>query len=61
MLERLLHARIRNEVDLAERANGRFIVDVIDRLTAEGLKADELAFIIPRRTLTHQRQQHEWL
>ncbi|PRZ46775.1 putative toxin-antitoxin system antitoxin component (TIGR02293 family) [Paraburkholderia fungorum] len=61
MLERLLDARIRNEADLAELANGRVAVEVIDRLTAEGLKADELAFIIPRRTLTHRRQQHERL
>lgn len=61
MLEQLLDARIRNETDLAELASERVAVEVIDRLTAQGLKADELAFIIPRRTLTHRRQQHERL
>lgn len=61
MLGKLLDARIRNETDLAELASGRVAVEVIDRLTAQGLKADELAFIIPRRTLTHRRQQHERL
>ncbi|MFM0513176.1 type II RES/Xre toxin-antitoxin system antitoxin [Paraburkholderia sp. RL17-373-BIF-A] len=61
MLGQLLDARIRNETDLAELASERLAVEVIDRLTAQGLKADELAFIIPRRTLTHRRQQHERL
>lgn len=61
ILEQLLDARIRNETDLAELASARVAVEVIDRLTAQGLKADELAFIIPRRTLTHRRQQHERL
>ncbi|CAB3738916.1 type II RES/Xre toxin-antitoxin system antitoxin [Paraburkholderia rhynchosiae] len=61
ILEQLLDAPIRNETDLAELASERVAVEVIDRLTAQGLKADELAFIIPRRTLTHRRQQHERL
>ncbi|MGF6298297.1 uncharacterized protein (DUF2384 family) [Paraburkholderia sp. WC7.3d] len=61
MLEQLLDARIRNETDLAELASERVAVEVSDRLTARGLKADEFAFIIRRRTLTHRRQQHERL
>jgi putative toxin-antitoxin system antitoxin component (TIGR02293 family) len=61
ILEQLLAARVRNDADLAELAQERVDVDVIDRLGAQGLKADELAFIIPRRTLTHRRQQHERL
>lgn len=61
ILEQLLAARVRNDADLADLAQARVDVDVIDRLGAQGLKADELAFIIPRRTLTHRRQQHERL
>jgi putative toxin-antitoxin system antitoxin component (TIGR02293 family) len=61
LLGRLLDARVQNESDLAELASARVAVDVIDRLAAQGLKADELSFIIPRRTLTHRRQQHERL
>ena len=60
-LEQLLAARVRNDADLADLAQERIDVYVIDRLSAQGLKADELAFIIPRRTLTHRRQQHERL
>ncbi|SAL82103.1 antitoxin [Caballeronia choica] len=61
LLEQLLATRIRGDADLADLAHERVDVDVIDRLSAQGLKADELAFIIPRRTLTHRRQQHERL
>jgi putative toxin-antitoxin system antitoxin component (TIGR02293 family) len=61
LLEQLLAVRVRSEADLAELAQDRVEVDVIDRLSARGLKADELAFIIPRRTLTHRRAQHERL
>jgi putative toxin-antitoxin system antitoxin component (TIGR02293 family) len=61
ILEQLLAVRVRNDADLAEVARERVDVDVIDRLSAQGLKPDELAFIIPRRTLTHRRQQHERL
>jgi uncharacterized protein (DUF2384 family) len=59
LLEQLLAKRVRGGADLADLANERVDVDVIDRLSAHGLKANELAFIIPRRTLTHRRQQHE--
>jgi putative toxin-antitoxin system antitoxin component (TIGR02293 family) len=61
LLGELLDARVRDDADLAGLAQGRVEVEVIDRLAAQGLKADELAFIIPRRTLTHRRQQHERL
>jgi len=61
LLGELLDARVRDDADLAGLAQDRVNVDVIDRLAAQGLKADEMAFIIPRRTLTHRRQQHERL
>lgn len=61
LLGQLLDARVRDDADLAGLAQERVDVDVIDRFAAQGLKADELAFIIPRRTLTHRRQQHERL
>jgi putative toxin-antitoxin system antitoxin component (TIGR02293 family) len=60
-LEQLLDARIQSGADLAEIANARVDVTVIDRLSERGLKLDELSFIIPRRTLTHRRQHHERL
>jgi len=61
VLEQLLDAPVRNGSDLADLATERVGVSVIDRLAEHGLKADELAFIIPRRTLTHRRQQNERL
>jgi len=61
VLEQLLDAPVRNGSDLADLATERVGVGVIDRLAEHGLKADELAFIIPRRTLTHRRQQNERL
>lgn len=61
MLEQLLDARIQSGADLAEIASARVNVAVLDRLSERGLKGDELAFIIPRRTLTHRRQHHERL
>lgn len=61
LLQRLLDAPVRSGSDLAELATERVGVAVIDRLAEHGLKADELSFIIPRRTLTHRRQQHERL
>ena len=61
LLGQLLDARISSGADLAELACERVAVDVIDRLSAHGLKVDELSFIIPRRTLTHRRQHHERL
>ncbi|MGH8781697.1 antitoxin Xre/MbcA/ParS toxin-binding domain-containing protein [Paraburkholderia sp.] len=61
MLEQLLDARVRSGADLAELASARVDVSLIDRLSEHGLKSDELAFIIPRRTLTHRRQHQECL
>jgi putative toxin-antitoxin system antitoxin component (TIGR02293 family) len=61
LLGALLDAPVRDDTDLAELAHARVDVDVIDRLAAQGLKSDELVFIIPRRTLTHRRQQQERL
>jgi putative toxin-antitoxin system antitoxin component (TIGR02293 family) len=61
LLGQLLDARIHSGVDLAELASERVEVVVIDRLSAHGLKADELSFIIPRRTLAHRRQNNERL
>lgn len=61
LLAELLDASIHSGLDLAELAAERVAVDVIDRLSAHGLKADELNFIIPRRTLTHRRQNQERL
>jgi putative toxin-antitoxin system antitoxin component (TIGR02293 family) len=61
LLEHLLDARVQSGEDLAEIANARVDVAVIDRLSARGLKMDELSFIIPRRTLTHRRQHQERL
>ncbi|UVE69990.1 DUF2384 domain-containing protein (plasmid) [Burkholderia pyrrocinia] len=61
ILEQLLAIRVRSGADLAELASARVDVSVIDRLSERGLKSDELAFIIPRRTLSHRRQAHERL
>lgn len=61
LLENLLQTPIRSGNDLAELAVERVGVDVIDRLGEYGLKADELLFIIPRRTLSHRRQHGERL
>ncbi|MCA8204318.1 DUF2384 domain-containing protein [Burkholderia sp. AU33545] len=61
ILEQLLAIRVRSGADLAELASARVDVAVIDRLSERGLKSDELAFIIPRRTLSHRRQAHERL
>ncbi|CAN7400709.1 antitoxin Xre/MbcA/ParS toxin-binding domain-containing protein [Paraburkholderia sp. SIMBA_054] len=56
-LEQLLAIPVRNDADLADLARDGLRVDVIDRLEAKGLKPDELAFIISRRTLIHRRRK----
>jgi putative toxin-antitoxin system antitoxin component (TIGR02293 family) len=61
LLAALLDAPVRSGFDLAAIARERLDVAVLDRLTQRGLRADELAFIIPRRTLTHRRQHDERL
>ncbi|TWG88462.1 putative toxin-antitoxin system antitoxin component (TIGR02293 family) [Cupriavidus gilardii J11] len=58
-LGELLDAHLGSSADLAVLALQRVNVDVIDRLSAEGLRWDELSFIIARRTLAHRRQRHE--
>lgn len=61
LLGHLLGVPVRSGADMAELAAERVGVAVIDRLAEHGLRAEELAFIIPRRTLSHRRQQHERL
>ncbi|CAB3804993.1 type II RES/Xre toxin-antitoxin system antitoxin [Pararobbsia alpina] len=61
LLAALLNAPVRSGFDLAALARERLGIEVLDRLTQRGLRADELAFIIPRRTLTHRRQHDERL
>ncbi|MCA8228384.1 antitoxin Xre/MbcA/ParS toxin-binding domain-containing protein [Burkholderia vietnamiensis] len=61
LLGDLLQAPVRSGSDLAALAEQRVSIDVLDRLGAHGLKADELLFIIPRRTLSHRRQNGERL
>jgi putative toxin-antitoxin system antitoxin component (TIGR02293 family) len=61
ILQELLDFPVRSGSDIAALAHERVGVAVIDRLSAHGLKPDELLFIIPRRTLTHRRAQHERL
>ncbi|MBB5546568.1 type II RES/Xre toxin-antitoxin system antitoxin [Paraburkholderia fungorum] len=61
LLGDLLRTPVRSGNDLAVLAVERVGVDVIDRLGEHGLKADELLFIIPRRTLSHRRQNGERL
>jgi putative toxin-antitoxin system antitoxin component (TIGR02293 family) len=61
LLGTLLQAHIRSGNDLAALATERVGVEVLDRLGEHGLKAEELLFIIPRRTLSHRRQNGERL
>src|SRR5437879_11437417 len=55
----LLDAPVKSGADLVALALDRLDVGVIDRLTAQGLKWEEISFIIARRTLTHRRDKHE--
>ncbi|HKR46604.1 MAG TPA: antitoxin Xre/MbcA/ParS toxin-binding domain-containing protein [Paraburkholderia sp.] len=61
LLGSLLQAPIRSGNDLAALVTQRIGVEVLDRLGEHGLKAEELLFIIPRRTLSHRRQKGERL
>ncbi|MBW5284151.1 type II RES/Xre toxin-antitoxin system antitoxin [Burkholderia gladioli] len=61
LLGDLLQAPVRSGGDLVALAEQRVGIDVLDRLGAHGLRADELLFIIPRRTLSHRRQHGERL
>lgn len=61
LLAAMLDAPVQSGLDLAALARDRIGVAILDRLTQRGLRADELAFIIPRRTLAHRRQHDERL
>ncbi|WP_227243294.1 antitoxin Xre/MbcA/ParS toxin-binding domain-containing protein [Paraburkholderia caribensis] len=61
ILECILGVRVISGADMAALAIERVDVTVIDRLREHGLRADELSFVIPRRTLSHRRQQHQRL
>lgn len=61
LLGNLLQTTVRSGSDLAALAEERVSVDVLDRLGDHGLKAGELLFIIPRRTLSYRRQNGERL
>lgn len=53
--------KIRGGADLATLATDRLPVDIVDRLLHAGLSWDEVAFIIPRRTLSHRREKGQSL
>ncbi len=61
LLAAFLDAPVRSGFDLATLARERIDTAVLDRLIQRGLRADELAFIISRRTLAHRRQHDERL
>jgi putative toxin-antitoxin system antitoxin component (TIGR02293 family) len=61
LLGTLLQTQVHSGSDLASLAVNRVGVEVLDRLSEYGLSADELSFIIPRRTLSHRRANGERL
>ncbi|CAG2139696.1 antitoxin Xre/MbcA/ParS toxin-binding domain-containing protein [Cupriavidus plantarum] len=52
-----LHIKVRGGADLATLASERLPVETLERLLEAGLSWDEVAFIIPRRTLSHRREK----
>lgn len=56
-LSAFLSTKVRTGADLATLANDRLPVDILERLLDAGLAWDEVAFIIPRRTLSHRREK----
>jgi len=56
-LSDFLGTKVCNGADLATLANDRLPADILDRLLDIGLKWEEIAFIIPRRTLSHRREK----
>lgn len=56
-LSAFLDTKVRTDADLAALANDRLPVDILDRLLDTGFDWDEVAFIIPRRTLSHRREK----
>ncbi|QCP49092.1 DUF2384 domain-containing protein [Trinickia violacea] len=61
LLGDLLQTPIRSSLNLAVLAQERVDADVVDRFRAHGLKAEELLFIIHRRTLSRRRRNGERL
>ncbi len=60
-LSEFLSTDVRSGADLATLAADRLPVETLERLLGAGLTWDELAFIIPRRTLSHRRDKRESL
>jgi putative toxin-antitoxin system antitoxin component (TIGR02293 family) len=60
-LSEFLSSDVRSGADLATLAAGRLPVETLDRLLRAGLVWDELAFIVPRRTLSHRKDKGEAL
>lgn len=60
-LSELLGSDVQSGADLATLAARRLPVETLDRLLHAGLVWDELAFIIPRRTLSHRKVKGEAL
>ncbi|RZT35533.1 type II RES/Xre toxin-antitoxin system antitoxin [Cupriavidus agavae] len=56
-LSAFLSTKVRNGADLATLAHDRLPADILERLLEIGLTWDEVAFIIPRRTLSHRRDK----
>jgi len=60
-LSDFLSTKVRSGADLATLANDRLPADILERLLEAGLAWDEIAFIIPRRTLSHRREKGQLL
>ncbi|QET01658.1 DUF2384 domain-containing protein [Cupriavidus pauculus] len=52
-----LGIKVRGGADLATLASERLPVEILERLLEAGLSWDEVAFIVPRRTLSHRREK----
>lgn len=48
-----------SEAQLADIVRSQVSIDVIDHLAGEGLSSQELAMVLPRRTLSHRRTRAE--
>lgn len=56
-LSGILRTKLTSGADLAALANDRLPAETIEHLLEAGLSWDEVAFIIPRRTLSHRREK----
>ncbi|RLK31670.1 antitoxin Xre-like helix-turn-helix domain-containing protein [Cupriavidus plantarum] len=56
-LSAFLSTKVRGGADLATLASDRLPAETLERLLETGLSWDEVAFIIPRRTLSHRREK----